>query len=158
MKRLFAMAAFATISACDSGPSDEQVLANADAAIASTEATLEQMTRETNIGEDILSEADQGRACRAAIASLNGRDPGIIRVVRQSRNFVTVRYTRDDGTIWTNECRVGRTTAEWRMIENGQPGRWRTEDTIRFQIDGPTIKVQTFMGGEPVTDDTYQIE
>lgn len=158
MNRLVAIAALFALAGCEQGPSDEQILADADAAIASTEATLEQLSREIDIGEGVLSEADQGRACRAVIASLNGRDPAIIQVIEQSANYVTVRYTRDDGAVWTNQCRVGKTTAEWRMVENGTAGRWRTEDTVRFQIEGPSIKVQTFMSGEKVTDDVFTVE
>lgn len=104
-----------------------------------------------------LSNDDKGRVCRAAIASLNGRDPEIIRVISTDGDIHRVRYTRDDGTVWTNECRVGANTAEWRMVENGRPGRWRNEDTIRFNIDGPRISIQTFMMGDPMTSDTYEI-
>lgn len=87
-----------------------------------------------------------------------GRDPAIIRVISADQGIHRVRYTRDDGTVWTNECRVGDGTVEWRAVLDGQPGRWRTEDTIRFTVDGPTIHIQSFMYGEPVTDDTYQVE
>ena len=106
-----------------------------------------------------LSDADKGRVCRAAIASLNGRDPAIIRVILAQADINRVRYTRDDGTVWTNECRVADNgTAEWRMVQNGQPGRWRNEDMIRYAVDGASINIQTFMGGEPITNDTYTVE
>jgi hypothetical protein len=129
-------------------------MSDADAAAADAAAMADLQKAEASP----LTAEDKGRVCRAAIASLNGRDPAIIRVISTSDDIHRVRYTRDDGTVWTNECRVGEGTAEWRMVENGQPGRWRTEDTIRFTVDGSTISINTFMGGEPMTSDTYTVE
>lgn len=107
----------------------------------------------------VVGPAQKGRICRAAIASLNGRDPSIIKVLSSANGITRVRYTRDDGTVWTNECRVADNGyAEWRAVQNGQPGRWRDEDTIRYSVDGTSISIQTFMGGELVTDDTYEMK
>lgn len=106
----------------------------------------------------VIADADKGRACRAIIASLNGRQPDIIRVVSHEGDQYRVRYTRDDGTVWTNDCIVGNGTAQWRMVEKGQPGRWRNEDTINFTVDGEKIDVQTYMDGEPITSDSYSVK
>lgn len=107
----------------------------------------------------VVGPAQKGRICRAAIASLNGRDPAIIRVLSASDGIYRVRYTRDDGTVWTNECRVADNGfAEWRAVQNGQPGRWRDEDTIRYSVAGDSISIKTYMGGELVTDDTYEVK
>jgi len=154
MKRLLAFSTLAFLAAC--GETDQDAREN-----------LTQSTREANavvkearalLPPADLSAADRGRVCRAIIASLNGRDPAIINVISSDGDLYRVRYTRDDGTVWTNECRVGNGTAEWRIVENGQPGRWRTEDTIRFTVSGSTVSVQTFMGADPMTSDTYEIE
>ncbi len=159
MKRLVALGALMVVAACDDGY--EQ--AGRD---------LTQSTRELNEANEMaaairgdvepqpvsLSDADKGRVCRAIIASLNGRDPAIIEVISSQGFTHRVRYRRDDGTVWTNECRVGSGTAEWRAITDGQPGRWRDEDTIRFTVDGPTITVETFSMGELMTNDTYTVE
>lgn len=29
---------------------------------------------------------------------------------------------------------------------------------VRFKVEGSTVKVKTFMGGEPGTDDAYRME
>nr|WP_315025435.1 hypothetical protein [Brevundimonas diminuta] len=157
MKRLAALSALTMLAAC--GDADQQARENL------TESTAELQEATANARALLppeptpvsLSDEDAGRVCRAAIASLNGRDPAIIRVISTNAGIHRVRYRRDDGTVWTNECRVGNGTAEWRAVMDGQPGRWRNEDTIRFTVDGSTINIQTFMGGEPVTNDTYEV-
>lgn len=151
MKRIVVLAGFSMLAACGDGKTEAEQFAEAVTPIEIIEPVPDQPTA-------ALSDADKGRVCRSAIASLNGRDPAIIRVISASNDIHRVRYTRDDGTVWTNECRIGNGTAEWRMVENGQPGRWRNEDTIRFTVDGPTISINTFMGGEPMTSDTYTVE
>jgi hypothetical protein len=155
MKRMIVISALAMLAAC--GNADERPSTTAPEQAANEAAAASQLAA-PEVETVALSDADKGRVCRAAIASLNGRDPGIIRVISTSGDIHRVRYTRDDGTVWTNECRVGNGTAEWRIVENGQPGRWRNEDTIRFTVDGPSISIDTFMGSEPMTSDTYQVE
>lgn len=168
MKRFIALSAFVLVAGCSQEPaptanekvSDDDAfaiaMAAADAAAAENDATGGPAPKTETVVA--LSDADKGRVCRAAIASLMGRDPSIIRVISASGGIHRVRYTRDDGTVWTNECRVGNGTAEWRAFDNGQPGRWRNEDTIRFTLDGSTINIQSFMSGELVTNDTYEVK
>lgn len=161
MKRFFAVAALATLTACGNSTdtSSSTTPEEAGNAVAADAAATAAANPPAPAVETVsLSDADKGRVCRAAIASLNGRDPAIIRVISTKDDIHRVRYTRDDGTVWTNECRVGNGTAEWRMVQDGQPGRWRNEDTIRFTVEGSTINIQTFMSGEPITNDTYEVE
>ena len=102
-----------------------------------------------------LSDDDRGRVCKAAIAVLNGRDPSIMRVIKDEAGLTRVRYTRDDGTVWTNECRVEPDRVSWRIVDSGGPGRWRTEDTITYAIDGDTVSVRLSMDGEVVSEKEY---
>lgn len=172
MKRLLVLSAIILVAGCGNGTSEDvansndaalaeaqKTAAEAEAAAAAAMKTAGMETNPVPVVEAVaLSDTDKGRVCRAAIASLMGREPGIIRVISTSGGVHRVRYTRDDGTVWTNECSVGDGTAQWRTVENGQPGRWRNEDTIRFTVDGPTINIDTFMGGEPMTSDSYTVE
>ncbi len=154
MKQIIALSSLAMLGACGDRAYEE-------AAEATSQSTAElyavvqasKVQRETVV----IADADKGRACRAIIAGLNGRDPGIIRVISSEGDQYRVRYTRDDGTVWTNDCIVGNGTAQWRMVENGQPGRWRNEDTINFTIEGEKIDVQTYMDGELITSDSYDV-
>jgi hypothetical protein len=143
------------VAACsESGPTDAEVADQAEkqataaaydtAAIAAAQPTPAPVTQ--------LSQKDQGRVCRASIATVMGRDPSIIRVVANDENIVSVRYTRDDGTVWNSRCRVEAGQVTWAAIENGQPGRWRTEDTITYVIDGDQITItESMMGTETYT-------
>lgn len=99
-----------------------------------------------------LSSGDMGRVCRAAIGTVMGRDPAIIRVTSTNGNIVAVRYTRDDGTVWSSQCRVEPGKVTWAGIENGTPGRWRNEDSITYSLDGDRITVtESMMGTETYT-------
>lgn len=162
MKKLLAAAALLSVAACggQEEPEQPQPPAHTGVEMAAFDGAPPNYTAmpAPAPAASSLSVADEGRVCRAAIASLNGRDPAIIRVISTSGDIHRVRYTRDDGTVWTNECRIGDGTAEWRAVQDGQPGRWRDEDTIRFTVDGSTINIQTFMMGEPVTNDTYTVK
>lgn len=109
-----------------------------------------------------LSKAEKGRVCRAAIAAVMGRDPSIIQVTSTSGDIVQTRYTRDDGTVWKNQCRVEDGRVIWAAVDvNGPgtgPGRWRDEDELLFTISGPNIRIQQSMMGEPVSDDTFAVQ
>lgn len=161
MNRLTATVALLFLGACGNGNDEAAVKAQLDRDVAAELARQDQAEKSATIEPAaptvVVADADKGRACRAIIASLNGRQPDIIRVISHEGDQYRVRYTRDDGTVWTNDCIVGNGNAQWRMVENGQPGRWRNEDTINFTVDGEKIDVQTYMNGEPVTSDSYTI-
>ena len=160
MKKITAVAVVLTLAACGERTSLDEAndqLADSTAELREVTANAALLTPSTQPVS--VDDADKGRICRAAIASLNGRDPAIIKVVSNADGINRVRYTRDDGTVWTNDCRVSDDgSAKWRAVQNGQPGRWRDEDTIRYAVAGPSISIQTFMGGELVTDDTYEVK
>lgn len=109
-----------------------------------------------------LTPAMQGKVCRAAIAAVMGRDPSIIRVTANEGGIVDTRYTRDDGTVWKNRCRVEPGRVVWAAIDVNGPGtgagRWRTEDEITFTADGSQITVSQSMMGESLGTETYTIE
>ncbi|MBI2260282.1 MAG: hypothetical protein HYU62_01255 [Caulobacterales bacterium] len=114
--------------------------------------TVDAAKAEPEVAPVAMTAKDMGRVCRAAIATVMGRDPSIIRVTATNGNIVDVRYTRDDGTVWSNRCRVESGRVTWAAIENGQPGRWRTEDNITFSADGDQITVtESIMGTETYT-------
>lgn len=155
MKRIIMLATFASIAACSENHEKSAGVQAAEANLAAVVAKQEEARQPSSVLG--LSNEDKGRTCRAIIASLNGRDPNIIRVISSEGEIYRVRYTRDDGTVWTYECGFGAGVAQWRMVENGRAGRWRTEDTIQFSSDGPKISVNTFMDGEPMTSDTFTV-
>ncbi|MDO9607395.1 MAG: hypothetical protein Q7J26_02630 [Brevundimonas sp.] len=154
MRRLVALGSLGFLIGCGDGDYDKAA-ADLSASTAEPNRVTAEAAKLHPVEE--LSGEDKGRVCRAVVASLNGRQPDIIRVISNEGDQYRVRYTRDDGTVWTNDCIVGNGTAQWRMVENGQPGRWRNEDTINFTVNGEKIDVQTFMNGEPITSDSYTV-
>src|ERR1700733_4889605 len=75
--------------------------------------------------------------CRAAIASVKGRDPKLMKVALTRDDVFFLTYTRPiDSFVWTYRCRIERSRVVWA----DEPGRWRNEpkdDKISFEaIDG----------------------
>lgn len=146
------------LGACSPASEPQQ---SVDPVVAANEAAADAMAAapatdpakaEAEVAPVAMTTKDMGRVCRAAIATVMGRDPSIIRVTATNGSIVDVRYTRDDGTVWSNRCRVDSGQVTWAAIENGQPGRWRTEDNITFSVDGDQITVtESIMGTETYT-------
>ena len=79
--------------------------------------------------------------CRAAIASVMGRDPSIMRT-RVVDNIQYVSYVRpDDGKVWTYRCRLEGNRVVWA----GEQGRWRThpsDEVITYELSPGGKSVQ----------------
>jgi hypothetical protein len=71
--------------------------------------------------------------CRAAIASIKGRDPKSIKVALIRDDVFFLTYTRPiDSFVWTYRCRVEGSRVVWA----DEPGRWRNDpkdDKISFE-------------------------
>jgi hypothetical protein len=71
--------------------------------------------------------------CRAAIASVKGRDPKLMKVALIRDDVFFLTYTRPiDSFVWTYRCRIEGSRVVWA----DEPGRWRNEpkdDKISFE-------------------------
>jgi hypothetical protein len=71
--------------------------------------------------------------CRAAIASIKGRDPKLVKVALVRDDVFFLTYTRPiDSFVWTYRCRIEGSRVVWA----DEPGRWRNEpkdDKISFE-------------------------
>ncbi|PHY20777.1 hypothetical protein CSW59_06020 [Caulobacter sp. BP25] len=106
-----------------------------------------------------INPKDAGRVCRAAVASLMGRDPTLIRVASSNEEGVDVSYVSpNDGRGWSNHCAINGDRVSWTTISNGVQGRWRTEDDIRYALNGPSVKITVRTNGELMSQKTYQID
>lgn len=168
MKRVLGIGVLALLAGCSAEDRAErereafiQARIESAAALAAEKAAADVAAKEASVvvakASEELTDAVKGKVCRAAIANVMGRDPSIIRVLSNSDGITRVRYTRDDGTVWTNECRVHPGNVEWRAIDGGRVGRWRTEDTIRYRVDGSRITIEQFMSGEHIDTRTYTV-
>lgn len=156
--RFAALVGALALGACSPGGEPQQSVESAEATNRAADDIMaavladDAAKAEPVVAPVAMTAEDMGRVCRAAIATVMGRDPSIIRVTATNGNIVDVRYTRDDGTVWSNRCRVESGRVTWAAIENGQPGRWRTEDNITFSADGDQITVtESIMGTETYT-------
>lgn len=145
MKRLLMIAAISLVAACGNSETP--------APVSSPEATPAPVTPQPVN----LSTEEKHRVCRAAIAEIMGRSAQGIAIIADDGRTIRTRYTRDDGKVWTNECRVGPTKVEWRMIEATYEGRWRDEDTITYSINGDTVHVRQDMNGEFVSEGDHEV-
>jgi hypothetical protein len=72
--------------------------------------------------------------CRAAIASVKGRDPKLMKVALIRDDVFFLTYSRPiDSFVWTYRCRIEGSRVFWA----DEPGRWRNEpkdDKISFEI------------------------
>jgi hypothetical protein len=72
--------------------------------------------------------------CRAAIASIMGRDPKIMQVTQNVGDVLFLTYVRAmDNFVWTYRCRVEGNRVVWAT----EPGRWRDDakdDKVLFEI------------------------
>jgi hypothetical protein len=81
--------------------------------------------------------------CRAAIASITGRDPRIMRITRINGDTLFLSYLRPiDNFIWDYRCRIEGN----RVIWASEPGRWREgpkDDKVSFEIigDGEQLRI-----------------
>lgn len=102
------------------------------------------------------------QACKAAIAALNGRDPATMKGKKLADDLVHVSYVRpDDGKRWQSRCQITDANhlmwAQFDAFDDGQQGRWRTEDTVEFSIEGKKLHVKIATNGEAFADETYPL-
>lgn len=109
-----------------------------------------------------ISAKDMGRVCRAAIGAVMGRDPAIIKVTSVSGTIVQTRYTRDDGAVWKNQCRVEDGEVVWASVDafgaGSGIGRWRDEDEILFRVEADNrIWIKQSMSGSLISEESYTV-
>lgn len=147
-------------------PDEPNSLSPSSAAAPADNAARPSAPTIAEVEPEALSDADQARVCRAAIADMNGHPPSIVRVISQREGIARLRYRRPaDGKAWTNECRVDGDRVIWRTVDAFGPGsglgRWRThaaDETVQFSIDGSRVTITTTFPGEPPSAATYTMQ
>jgi hypothetical protein len=109
-----------------------------------------------------ISAKDMGRVCRASIGAIMGRDPAIISAKSVAEDLVETKYTRDDGTVWKNQCRFEPGRIVWRTVDAFGPGsglgRWRDEDEILFRVEGDgRVWIKHSMSGSLIGEETVTV-
>lgn len=121
---------------------------------------------ESNAGETVAplptgAVAYQVEACKAAIAVIMGRDPKTMSGKLVAGDLAHISYIRkDDGKRWQNRCRADSTSkltwAAFDAFGDGKQGRWRTEESIDFKVEGKKLTVTVNQFGEPQTE-TFEL-
>jgi len=101
-------------------------------------------------------------ACKAAIATIMGRNPSTMKGRKIEGGLIHVSYIRpDDGKRWQARCRINDANhlswAQFDAFGDGQQGRWRDEDNIEFEVKGKSIHVRNSEGGELISEETYPL-
>lgn len=86
--------------------------------------------------------------CKAGIAKIMGRDPKVMKVLRNEGGVVHLQYVRtNDGSLWSYRCRVDGARIMWASAT----GRWRDDpldEKLTYAIAADTVMVnETFADG-----------
>lgn len=96
----------------------------------------------TAVAEQPIAPFTREQICRAAIATLMGQRPTIVKVTGGYADVVNVVYARPgDGKKWANRCRLEGSRVMWAS----DPGRWRTDpldEVVTFGVSGDTLTIR----------------
>jgi len=96
--------------------------------------------------------------CRAAVASLMGRDINTIEVTRTQANITFTAYIRpSDGSVWRNRCRVDGPRIHW----GTDVGRWRDhplDEVVTYEVRGSKLTVRVSMSGSTGSSKVFDLQ
>lgn len=99
------------------------------------------------------------RICKAAIGTIMGRHPKIVKVTNSKDGIVYLNYVRpDDKSKWAFRCRLDGS----RVIWASDPGRWRTDprdEKVSYKIEGDTLTVtENYSNGTVATQESFRLK
>lgn len=100
----------------------------------------------------------QEQICKAAIGTIMGRDPKIVKVTKNENGVAFLYYIRrDDQSKWAYRCKLEGT----RVIWAGDPGgRWRTDprdEQLSYQVNGDMLTiVEKFSDGSTSAKESFR--
>ena len=100
---------------------------------------------------------NEQQVCKAAISTVMGKNPSIMKIDRIKRNVTYLSYIRpDDGTNWAYRCMFDRSTVIWAS----DTGRWRTDKAdskITFSINGNTLTISEKYSDGSATNKSFTL-
>jgi len=111
--------------------------------------------------QEPLSEPSKAIACRAAIALLNGRSPSSVEARPLGGDLFHVTHrSPEDNIVWQSRCQhLSRGTLMWAAFDpfrdGAGQGRWRTEDSIQFEMNPDRIQIVIATQGQGSQRRTY---
>lgn len=107
---------------------------------------------------------NEEQICRATMAAIKGKSPGIIKVEKteieketELKVFYLYYLRPDDGNKWHFRCKVDRARVIWAQGN----GRWRDQaqdPTVRYAIKGDELEInETFPDGSKASDMIFNL-
>jgi len=86
-----------------------------------------------------------GKVCKAAVASMFGRDHKTMKLDKIDDGIAYVHYIRpDDNSRWAVKCKLDGDRVIWASNNADNSKRWRTDpldDVVKYSIKDKTIKI-----------------
>lgn len=140
MGRLNVALMLLALAACDNRSEFEKKLEKLDQELAASRTralsdAMGRLDRQDADWEKSKGPAPHGKeACATAIGVLMSQDPRSMTKRELDESNFSVSYKRDDGTRWEYRCEVKSDRLRWQTVENGQAGRQRLEDDLRYTV------------------------
>lgn len=108
------------------------------------------------------AEVNVGQVCKAAAASMFGRDHKIMKLDKIESGIAYVHYIRkDDGTRWAIKCKLIGDQVMWASDNPDSTGRWRNDpadSVVKFTVNGKNITISEQYSDGSSTDNTYPLK
>ncbi len=99
-----------------------------------------------------------GKVCKAAVASIFGRDHRIMKLDKTADGVAYVHYIRpDDNSRWAVKCKLDEGRVIWASNNADNSKRWRTDpldDVVKYSIEDTTLTItQEYTDGSSSNDE-----
>lgn len=99
--------------------------------------------------------SERAMICKAAVATVMGRDPAIIKIGQDGDEIVSLSYRRSgEQKLWSYRCKI---VAD-RVIWAADPGRWRDhpqDERITYRADKVKIYIAETYGDGSKTEKSF---
>ena len=108
------------------------------------------------------AEANVGQVCKAAAASMFGRDHKIMKLDKVESGIAYVHYIRkDDSTRWAIKCKLINDQVMWASDNPDSTGRWRdnpADSVVKYSVSGKKLTISEVYSDGSSTDNTYPLK
>lgn len=108
------------------------------------------------------AEANVGQVCKAAAASMFGRDHKIMKLDKVESGIAYVHYIRkDDSTRWAIKCKLINDQVMWASDNPDSTGRWRdnpADSVVKYAVNGKKLTISEVYSDGSSTDNTYPLK
>lgn len=104
------------------------------------------------------------QVCKAAVATMMGRDPKIVKVKKTKDGIVYLSYRRpDDGKLWAYRCKFEGDQVIWASDNADSLGRWRThpaDEKINYRTSqgGTVLRIEERYGDSSSTSKEFSLK